>query len=84
MYTAAGVDGVFIRPQAGSSALQCHRCAFQTADLLCDSARLDDWMREVPSGATPASFTTPQPPERLASEVLMQTLQILHWHTQCH
>jgi hypothetical protein len=44
------------------------------ADLLCDSARLDDWMREVPSGATPASFTAAQPPKRRASELQTRAL----------
>jgi len=35
-------------------------------DLLCDSARLDDWMKEVPSGSTPSTFTASQPPKREA------------------
>lgn len=58
-------DSRMITPPVG---VQLMLAAHRAADLLCDSARLDDWMREVPSGATPASFTAAQPPKRRASE----------------
>lgn len=34
------------------------------SDVLCDCARLDDWMREVPSGSNPKAFTVRDPPAR--------------------
>ena len=38
------------------------------ADLLCDSDLLDDWMKEVPSAGTPATFTSASPPKQPAGK----------------
>ena len=33
---------------------------------MCDSAKLDDWMKEIPSGGTPSTFTSASPPKQHA------------------
>ena len=35
-------------------------------DLLCESAKLDDWMKEVPSAGTPETFSAESPPKEEA------------------
>ncbi len=35
-------------------------------DLLCESAKLDDWMKEVPSAGTPETFGADSPPKEEA------------------
>ena len=37
-------------------------------DLLCESAKLDDWMKEVPSAGTPETFSDDSPAFEEAGE----------------
>ena len=44
-----------------------HMCRQDTmTDLLCESAKLDDWMKEVVSGGTPDTFQDESPPQEEA------------------